>query len=155
MVGLPKSIIKKYGMTKKAWAVFRGTKNKIQVINNMTRKRKKSGFRGFRIKKHHSKHSKGMGLVGTIVGGVAYGAGRQYASNALAPITAKIPAGQYADNVVMGVLSYLVASGKIPLINKIPMSREIGKAGLVIESAMIGQSIIGGKTATGSHTTLY
>jgi len=28
MVGLPRAIIKKYGVTKKAWAVFRGTKGR-------------------------------------------------------------------------------------------------------------------------------
>lgn len=55
MVGLPRSIIKKYGVSKKAWAVFRGTKRrarhisrpvKTKVIHVMAR-RKHSG-RSFR-----------------------------------------------------------------------------------------------------------
>lgn len=50
MVGLPRSIIKKYGVSKKAWAVFRGSKG--------TRK-KKSG--GSMAKK---KYSKKRGLLG-------------------------------------------------------------------------------------------
>jgi len=39
MVGLPKSIIKKYGVTKKAWQVFRGNKRG----NTMAKKRRSSG----------------------------------------------------------------------------------------------------------------
>ncbi len=75
--GLPKSIIKKYGVTKKAWAVYRGLKSKRKVY----KRKRKSNPRG-RIKvarrrryyprRRRSRRSKKiplaptMGLIGTI-----------------------------------------------------------------------------------------
>jgi len=139
MTGLPRSIIKKYGVSKKAWAVFRSTKhsNKRRVVS-MAKRRKHRGVKSF-----FKRHKSGLGLTGVIVGGAAYGAARQYAAAALQPLTSKLPMGNYADNVVMGVLSWALAKGKIPLVNKIPMTREIGKAGLYIESAFLGQELLG------------
>lgn len=96
--------------------------------------------------------SKG-GLMGTIIGGMAYGAGRAWVSDKLTPLTSKLPLGQYADNVGMGILSYFVASGKIPLVNKIPYSREIGRAGLTIEAAFAGQELIGNKLNSGTSSS--
>ena len=92
-------------------------------------------------KKHKKSRSKKKGFAGTIglvLGSMVYGAGRDVVSDKLAPLTAKVPAGDLADEVVMGLLSWAVSKGKIPLINKIPLSREIGKAGLTIESARVG-----------------
>lgn len=114
-------------------------------------KTRRSAFRGFMKRRTHHKAS---GLLGgemnIIIGGAAYGAGRQYIAKAVEPITSKIPLGNYADNVVMGALSYFVAKGKIPLINKIPMSKEIGRAGLYIESAMLGSELLNKTTGTTS-----
>lgn len=115
------------------------------------KKHKRHSRRSFSFlkrKAHRSSSSGGAGLTGAIIGGAVYGVGREYANNALAPLTAKIPLGKYADNVVMGAISYFLAKGKIPLLNKIPMSREIGKAGLYIESAMLGQDLAGGLGVT-------
>ena len=56
--GLPKSIIKKYGITKKAWSVFRGGKSKSRPSKvktktrretRMTRRKRRRGKRGFTI----------------------------------------------------------------------------------------------------------
>jgi hypothetical protein len=121
----------------------------------MARRRKaktrRSAYRGFMKRKSH-KASKGLlgGEMGIIIGGAAYGAGRQYVAKAIEPLTSKIPLGNYADNIGMGLLSYFVAKGKIPLINKIPMSKEIGRAGLYIESAMLGSEILNKTTGTTS-----
>jgi len=73
-----------------------------------------------------------------VIGAGIYGAGREYVSDKLSPITSKVPLGDLADEATMGVLSYFVAQGKIPLVNKIPYSKEIGKAGLTIEAARVG-----------------
>lgn len=99
--------------------------------------------------------------TGLIIGAAVYGAGREFVSNKLAPITSKVPAGDLADEVTMGVLSYFVAKGSIPIVNKIPYSREIGKAGLTIEAARVG-AYLGSKymptmtsTVSSSGTTYY
>jgi len=81
----------------------------------------------------------GGGLTGLLVGSAVYGAGRGFVSSKLAPVTANIPLGGLADEAVMGTLSYFVAQGKIPLVNKIPYSRDIGRAGLTIEAARAGE----------------
>lgn len=121
----------------------------------MARFKRKARARRIRggFKRFARRSGSGSGnVMGTILGGVAYGAGRQYAANLVKPITDKVPMGNYADNIVMGAISYFLAKGKIPFLNKIPMARDIGKAGLVIESAMIGQEIISG-TGLGSTKT--
>jgi hypothetical protein len=118
------------------------------------RKGRKARNNFFSKRKAQRKSSNGTGaLIGTIAGGAIYGIGREYANSALAPITAKVPLGKYADNVVLGAVSYFLAKGKIPLLNKIPMSKEIGKAGLVIESAMLGQDLAGGLGLTASNSS--
>jgi len=80
MVGLPKAIIKKYGVTKKAWAVFRGSKSSA----TKTRSRKTRKTRGVKVmarRKSSRRRSSGGGfglgkltsqknLIGTIGGAV-------------------------------------------------------------------------------------
>jgi hypothetical protein len=62
MTGLPKNIIKKYGVSKKAWAVFRGTKrksrSKTKKVYSMAKRRRKSV----------SRKSGLTGIMGGIVG---------------------------------------------------------------------------------------
>lgn len=94
--------------------------------------------------RRRSKSSAFSGLTGVVVGGMAYGGLREYASNQLAALTKGTTLsflGNYSDEVTMGFLSYLMMKGKIPLLNKIPMTREIGKAGLYIESARAGSQL--------------
>lgn len=144
MAHLPKAIIKKYGVTKKAWSVFRSRhKHKASVKGYTMAKRKgKKHFARARAHSFHRKHHKSSGgsmnLTGLLVGAAVYGAGREFVSDKLQPITSKIPAGDLADEVGLGVLSYFVAKGKVPLVNKIPYSKEIGRAGLTIEAARVG-----------------
>lgn len=110
------------------------------------KKRKKSYSRKSKkvsSSKKTYKRSKGKSntasLVGTIVGGGLYGMGRAYISTMIKPFTDKLGfAGDYADNVAMGGISYLMAKRKIPFIKDLKFSADIGKAGLTIESAFAG-----------------
>ncbi len=71
-----------------------------------------------------------------IAGGFIYGLARGKVASLISPLTSKIPMGQYADELGMGVLNYYIAKGKIPMIPK-----NVGLAGLAIESFVIGQDI--------------
>lgn len=97
-------------------------------------------------------------MITAVVGGMIYGAGREYVSDKLAPLTARVPAGALADEVVMGAASYFLAKGKIPFLNKIKVTRDIGRAGLMIEAARTGaylaDTFTGGKATTTSTNSL-
>lgn len=64
MAKLPKSIIKKYGISKKAWAVFRGNKTKKKTGSKVK-------YMARRTKARSGKKSGGMGKVFTALIGVA------------------------------------------------------------------------------------
>jgi hypothetical protein len=89
-------------------------------------------------KKATRRKSKKENVQALIMGSLAYGAMRQKASNALSPITSKVPLGDIADEVVMAGLSYLAMKKGKGII------KNIGKAGLTIESARIGEALING-----------
>jgi len=57
MVGLPRSIIKKYGVSKKAWAVFRG----MGSVKTSSRKTRRSGNMGRRKKSYSRNGGGGLG----------------------------------------------------------------------------------------------
>jgi hypothetical protein len=84
------------------------------------------------------------GVTAMLIGAGLYGAGREYASTRLMPLTAKVPAGNYADELVMGAVSYAMMKGKIPFLNKIKVTRDIGRAGLTIEAARVGAGLSAG-----------
>lgn len=146
MPGLPRSIIKKYGVSKKAWSVFRRQKGTTRTTT------KRAGVKTMKrrgaVRRFVKRRSKGLGDLGMIAGGMAYGAVREKFSALVAPITSKVPLGYTADNIVLGGISYLVAKGKIPILNKVKFLRDIGKAGLIIESAFVGQDLMRGTVAT-------
>lgn len=83
-----------------------------------------------------------------IMGGLVYGAARSKVAQLLSPITSKVPLGNYADEAVMGALSYFVAKGKVKFIPK-----NVGLAGLMIESAVVGQDVVNGNFAGGFGAT--
>lgn len=74
-----------------------------------------------------------------IVGGAIYGAARGTVSRFLQPITSRVPLGNYADEAGMLVLSYMAAKGKFG-----SNFKEVGSAGLYIESAVIGNDLASG-----------
>jgi len=153
MASLPKAIIKKYGISKKAWSVFRSSRKRS--VQPMARKRFKTRTRTVvRTVRRGVKRtfSFGGGVVPKLIGGAAYGAVRAPISNATANLLPGV-LGRYTDNVVMLGLSWGASQGKIPLVNKIPYSREMGTAGLYIESAMLGQELAQQFMGTGTMTS--
>ena len=84
-----------------------------------------------------------------------YGALREKVSTMLDPVTSKVPGGSVADELVMGLASYIVAKKTKGTL------REIGRAGLVIEAARVGEAMIDGSAfsalgaANTSKKTIY
>ena len=129
MAKLPKSIIKKYGISKKAWSVFRGG--------------------GHKMARHRGKvHAKKHGMFGGSVFGsssgsliqidaMAYGAARQYLANLISPVTSMIPLGTFADEIGMGLVDWMVAKNVKGFVG------EIARKGLVIENSRVGEQLVG------------
>jgi|WetSurMetagenome_2_1015567.scaffolds.fasta_scaffold872203_1 hypothetical protein len=65
---LPKSLIKKYGISKKAWAVFRGQKTKPTKRQKMTKRKKYFGKKG----KSGFSFGKALQILGGAVAAAAY-----------------------------------------------------------------------------------
>jgi hypothetical protein len=78
--------------------------------------------------------------MGLIVGGAAYGATREKLSNILSPITARIPLGNVADEVVLGTAAYFVAKKSN---NK--MVKDYARAALTVEAARLGEAAVNGE----------
>ena len=74
-----------------------------------------------------------------------YGAGRQYVSNLITPLTSMIPLGAVSDELGMGIVNYMLAKNMKGMIKKVAMK------GLIIENARIGQTIV---TVSYTHLTL-
>lgn len=143
MAKLPKAIIKKYGITKKAWQVFRGVKKQtrktIQVKTTMARRR---GFRGFR-KKHYSHSSGGISPMKIGITAAAYGAFRPKI-HSMIPDTG-IP---YSDSLITGAIGYYLAGKK-------GWMKNAGVAILAVEAAAVGANMLGGMgTSAGTSNTV-
>lgn len=98
--------------------------------------------------KHYGK--KYGGMMAQVLGAGIYGAVREKASNALMPITSKVPLGNISDEVVLGISAILL---KRTLGRKMPIVAKIADAGIVIESARIGEAIVNGQVGLGGSTT--
>jgi len=73
--------------------------------------------------------------IKTIAYGFGYGVARNPVLGLLSPVLSKLNLGAYESSVAMGIVSYMAikkGSG---------MVREVGKAGLYVESAIIGQTM--------------
>lgn len=82
MAKLPKSIIKKYGISKRAWAVFRGQK---------TKRKASSGVKYMKHKRHTGKKSKGgFQKVLHILGGAAIAAAYEVFVSPMIPLSRNI-----------------------------------------------------------------
>ena len=111
MVGLPKSLIKKYGITKKAWSIFRGSKPKTRSKTMAKRKSTRKVY----VKSKRKGYSKPRGLFGGFGKGltlksIAVGAGGLVALQ-------KFPvlgfAGAYksaADKIAIGVIGPMLGA---------------------------------------------
>ena len=143
MARLPKSIIKKYGITKKAWSVFKGkktTKRKVRGTKTMAKRRKR------RTMKARSYRRKSGGAVKLIqVDAMLYGAGRGLLGSLIAPVTSMIPGGFITDEIGLGVANYFIAKNTSGLIKRAAMK------GLAIENANFAASLIGGGLSLGGN----
>ncbi len=88
----------------------------------------------------------GDGLTGIAVGGAAYGALRGPVSDKIGAYVPKF-AGEWTDEITMGVLSYVAMKKGTGIV------RNIGKAGLTIESARIGAALTAGLLGNSTGTS--
>ena len=113
-------------------------------------KRKKTSVRRIYVKAKSKRRSKATtNPLSMILPAMGYGAVRGKVSQLIQPVTSKIPFGNLADEIGMGVLSYYAAKkGK-------GMVKKLGQAGLIIESAQAGQTLVAGNLLGGttSNTT--
>jgi hypothetical protein len=139
---LPKNLIKKYGISKKAWSVFKGTRSKVS--RKTTIRSVKQMARHRRIK-HYSRHSRGLGSkLGSlmpILGGAIYGVARPYLNQAAAPLMAKMPFGEYNNEILMGGGATL-----IKMLVKNPTVRGLMTPVQIIEAASAAETATRGLT---------
>lgn len=151
MARLPKSIIKKYGISKKAWSVYRAQKGRSRTVSvggKVAKRRKKSGKKSVARRMASNQFA-------PAVGAFAYGAMRQATlakvvdpvlNNIQLPVVGQMA--QYTDEAAMFALSWAISKGKVPFVNKVKVSRSIGRAGMLIEASRLGQ-MIGAQTVNG------
>lgn len=143
MAKLPKALIKKYGISKKAWAIFRGSKSR-------STKRVRSS--SMAKKRYFGKKSK-SGLGGDmalIFGAGIYGGLRQKISEVMMPVTANIPFGNIADEIAIGGTAYVL---KKTLAKKFPMIKPVLNAAITVESARIGEAIATGQLTGNANSS--
>lgn len=144
MAKLPKSIIRKHGISKKAWDVFRGKRTTKRRGSTMARR-----------KKHYGRKKGSDSLMTTMLAAGVYGAVRPKVEQWVNPITSRIPiAGNYADEVVLGAAGYIMAKGKMPFF-KGSLARNAGKAILILEAARVGSGLSQGIMPTGSNNSNF
>lgn len=167
MPGLPKKYIKKYGVSKRAWTEYRKSKNKNSRGAKVAKKKKITRKKMSRKGSFFGKGNTALGVdIGGALGAGAYGAGRQVVSNwlqeqaAKVPLLDKIPGTEYGDELLMMALNLTLKNGRVPLlnikvpyINKLPLSKEIGTAGYYIEAARIGAGLASGMSTTTAKAT--
>lgn len=144
MTGLPKSIIRRYGVTKKAWAVFRGSSSP-----NSTNKSKR-GTRIMARKKHHRSYGRGKGAMGGLM---AVAIGAAVYSGYKAFIAPKIPLSGQTLTIAELIAGFMLAKS-----SKGGMLSGVGKTALTLSMfsliyPMIGG--IGGSTANTSSGVIY
>lgn len=77
-----------------------------------------------------------------------YGAARGRLETLIAPVSAKIPMGAIADEVVLGTAAFL--AGRYM---KNPMVKKLSKAVLIVEAARIGDALASGQVKMGVSKT--
>jgi len=147
MVGLPKRIIDKYGISKKAWSVFRSEKKQPRhevrtMARRLTRRRTISYARRARHRSHGSSSGKPMDAV---IGGGIYGLVRAPLAGIINPLASKLPLGAYSQSVGLGIAGWLACKyGGHGIVKK------AGLAALTVESATVASGITSGMTSGGS-----
>lgn len=111
------------------------------------RRRSSGGFSRMRRSKRGSVRSK-AGKTMPYVAAALYGAGRQKLAELVAPVAAKIPAGNIADEVAMFGANWAIkkfVGGKVPVLG------QAAKTGMLIEAANIGAVIAAGQLNMGGQ----
>lgn len=138
MARLPKSIIKKYGISKKAWSVYRAKKTggKMAKRKRASTKRKAP----YRRKARSSGMSKDLMHFGTAT---AYGFGRGYLNAGVRTLANKLGLGavNVSDELLLLGTNYAIMKGYVPGIKKIKIAKDIASRGFTIESAFVGAQI--------------
>jgi len=136
---LPKNIIKKYGISKKAWSIYRARKGKTRTAS--------AGGKVARRRKTTSKSRTRRVMSNQFtpaVGAFLYGAIREATlAKVMDPILSRVPlpGTQYTDEIAMFAGSWALSKGKIPFLNKLKITRSIGRAGMIIEASRVGQQM--------------
>ena len=140
MARLPKSIIKKYGISKKAWAVYRGHKTRKKTRKNLySVKRGIKQTMARRKRKTYRKTTSGLKPTQVLIGGGLYGAVRRYVDGWVKPITSKIPLGSIADEAVLFSVAYLLNKKM-----KDKTIKSVTMAGMAVEAARMGEAFSDG-----------
>jgi len=106
----------------------------------MAKRRKKARTRTVyrTAPKRRRRSSKSQKVQAVQVDAMLYGAGRQYVSDLIKPLTSNIPLGAVSDELGMGLVNYMLAKNTKGMVKKIAMK------GLVIENARLGQAVVSG-----------
>lgn len=99
-----------------------------------------------KVKRSRRRSAAGNPLMKSALYSGGYGAIRGMTSDAVVPLVARVPMlnnlGEYVDNAVMIGITGLAASGKIPGQRNVPMLRELGKSGWMVEWALLGSDMV-------------
>lgn len=103
------------------------------------RRARRTNRRASRSSRRFVRRSSGSsGGFAPLIYAAGYGAGRQYISNLISPLTSKIPLGDYADEV--GMLGAAWAAKKF---TSNPMVHKLADTAMLIEASRIGSQIVG------------
>lgn len=98
-------------------------------------------------RKHHfGKKGSKVKMMSVLLGAGAYGAVREKLSNALTPLTSKIPLGNIADEAVLFAGGYLLAKKTKGVL------KDIGTAAMYIEAARLGEAVVNGQIGLGGSS---
>ena len=138
MARLPKNLIKKYGISKRAWAVFRGQKTSSRTRGTMAKKKNSKA-------KSRSMPRWATTLLGLAVP-VAYGAFRKPIADAL-PNIPKVE--NYSDEIILGggavAISMFTANKYVNMVTKPIADVELARVGEKIKLGLpMGNSALTG-----------
>jgi len=128
----------------------RKTSNRRKYFTARAAPRRRASFTKKRRTTRH-KRSSFLGGLTPVIAAAGYGALREKIADIMSPLTSKIPIAGYADEIGLGVVSYLLAHKKIPVIKKFSIAADFGKAGLMIEAARLGSEIANQKFNSSSN----
>jgi hypothetical protein len=112
---------------------------------------RKAARRSFSVVRRASRrYNASENVMTTVLPAAVYGASRAYISNAISPLTSKVPLGNYADEIVLGPIGYFMNKKGSGLV------KSAGKAILIVEAASLGNQVANGMmTSTGGNNSNY